>query len=71
MKKFDVINYVIFIVSTIAIIYALIFDPNYIVVYAIALICIPLSVLSFGFISMARGKKSDEEEKISEPFIGY
>lgn len=61
----------IFIISLAGILYALIFDPASWIVYTISLLFIPLSILSLGLISMARGKKEDEEDKRKEPFIGY
>ena len=36
-----------------------------------ALVSIPVSVLSFGIVGMAKGNKDDEEGKRREPFIGY
>lgn len=71
MKKFYLINYILFILSLLGIIYALFFNPSSYWVYAIAIVCIPLAFLSFGFITMAKGKKDEEEEKIVEPFLGY
>jgi energy-converting hydrogenase A subunit I len=51
--------------------YALIINPPNWIVYAISIVFIPLSILSFGLLSMARGKKEEEEDKRKEPFIGY
>lgn len=61
----------IFVISLVAILYALIFNPASWIVYAISLVFIPLFILSLGIISMARGPKEDEEDKTKEPFIGY
>lgn len=61
----------LFVISVIAILYALIFNPAPWMVYIIALVFIPLSIISLGLFSMARGKKEDEEGKTREPFIGY
>lgn len=71
MNKFDIGVYTLFILSIIGIGYALIFNPVYWITYALAIVCIPFAILSFGFIAMARGKKDEEEEKRKEPFIGY
>ncbi len=71
MDKLKSISWLIFLISIIAIIYALIFNPASWIVYTISLIFIPLSILSLGLLSMARGKKEDEEGKTREPFIGY
>jgi energy-converting hydrogenase A subunit I len=55
----------------VSIAYALIFNPANWIVYAISLVAIPVSILSFGLIAMAKGRKEDEEDKRREPFIGY
>lgn len=71
MDKLKIISWVLFIVSIGSILYALIFNPASWIVYAIALVAIPVSVLSFGFVGMAKGNKEEEEGKRREPFIGY
>jgi energy-converting hydrogenase A subunit I len=71
MDKLKTVSWILFIISILSIIFALIFNPANWIIYAISLIFIPLSILSFGLISMARGKKEDEEDKRKEPFIGY
>ena len=71
MDKLKIISWVLFIVSIGSILYALIFNPASGIVYAIALISIPISVLSFGIVGMAKGNKEEEEGKRREPFIGY
>lgn len=71
MNRIKLTGWLIFIISVIAILYALIFNPAAWLVYAIALIFIPLSILSLGLVSMAQGRKEDEEGKTKEPFIGY
>jgi energy-converting hydrogenase A subunit I len=71
MDKLKIISWVLFIVSIGSILYALIFNPASWIVYAIALVSIPISVLSFGIIGMTKGSKEDEEGKRREPFIGY
>ena len=71
MNKMKIASYVVFIVSILAILYALIFNPADWIVYAIAIVCIPFSVLSFGLISMSKPIKEEEEERREEPFTGY
>ena len=64
MNKMKIASYVVFIVSILAILYALIFNPA-------AIVCIPFLVLSFGLISMSKPIKEEEEERREEPFTGY
>ena len=64
-------SYILCIISALLIAYALILNPAYWIVYIIAIVFIPMFVLSFGFINMARAKKDEEEERREEPFIGY
>jgi energy-converting hydrogenase A subunit I len=71
MDKLKVTSWIIFIISVVAILYALILNPATWIVYTISLVFIPSFILSLGLISMARGKKEDEEGKTKEPFIGY
>ncbi len=71
MDKLKGTSLLIFIISLVAILYALIFNPASWVVYTISLVFIPLFILSLGLISMARGRKEEEEDKTREPFIGY
>ncbi len=71
MDKLKAASWFIFIISVVSIVYALIFNPAIWIVYTIALLFIPLSILSFGLLSMAKGKKEEEEDKRREPFIGY
>jgi len=71
MDKLKTTSWLIFIISIVSILYALIFNPASWIVYGISLVFIPLSILSFGLISMAKGKKEEEEDKRKEPFIGY
>jgi len=71
MDNLKSVSWLVFIISIASIIYALIFNPANWIVYAISLLFIPLSILSYGLLSMARGKKEDEDDKRKEPFIGY
>lgn len=71
MDKLKTTSWILLIISVVSILYALIFNPANWIVYAISLVAIPVSILSFGLISMAKGSKSEEEDKRREPFIGY
>ncbi|KZX12591.1 SND2/TMEM208 family protein [Methanobrevibacter curvatus] len=71
MNKLNFYSYLFLIISTIMLLYGLIFNPNDWIVYTIAIIFIPLFILSLGFITMAKPKKEDEEERVQEPFIGF
>jgi energy-converting hydrogenase A subunit I len=71
MDKLKAVSWFIFVISVASILYALIINPPNWIVYAISIVFIPLSILSFGLLSMARGKKEEEEDKRKEPFIGY
>jgi energy-converting hydrogenase A subunit I len=71
MDKLKAVSWFIFVLSVASILYALIINPPNWIVYAISIVFIPLSILSFGLLSMARGKKEEEEDKRKEPFIGY
>ncbi len=71
MKTLTIISYILFIISIGSIIYAIVTNPPAWIVYAIAILFIPLSILSFGMMIMARVKKEEEDERAREPFIGY
>jgi len=71
MDRRVLISSLVFIISIGSIIYALIFNPSEWMVYGISIIGIPLSVLSFGIMVMARARKDEEEDRRREPFIGY
>ncbi|HNR26668.1 MAG TPA: DUF788 domain-containing protein [Methanobacteriaceae archaeon] len=71
MKTLYISSYLMFIVSIAGIVYALVADPPAWIVYAISILFIPLSILSFGLLIMARSKKEEEDERAREPFIGY
>lgn len=71
MNKMKTTSYILLIVSILAILYALIFNPADWIVYAIAIVCIPFFILSFGLLTMSKPKNDEEEERIEEPFIGY
>ncbi|MDR2830291.1 MAG: DUF788 domain-containing protein [Methanobrevibacter sp.] len=64
-------GYVTFTISTLLILYCLIFDPESWIVYSVAIVFIPLFILSFGLIAMATPEKDEEEDRVNEPFIGY
>ncbi len=71
MDKKGTISAIVFIIAIVAIIYALLFNPPEWIVIGIAIAGIPLSVLSFGLIIMARARKDEEDDRRREPFIGY
>jgi energy-converting hydrogenase A subunit I len=71
MDKLKITSWILLILSLGSIIYALILNPTNWIVYAISLIAIPVAILSFGLIVMAKGSKEEEEDKRREPFIGY
>jgi len=71
MNKLMISSYFLLIISLLLIIYALIFNPATWIVYGIAIVFIPIFILSLGLITMAKGNKDEEEEKREEPFIGY
>ena len=57
--------------STIAILACLVMDFEAWIVYLVAIIAIPLWVLSLGFLTMAKPRAEDAEERVKEPFTGY
>ena len=71
MSRLILTSYLLMIVSLCMILYAWIFSPEDWIVYGIAIVFIPIFILSFALITMAKGKKDEEEEKREEPFIGY
>lgn len=71
MNKMKIASYIIFAVSILAILYALIFNPADWIVFAIAIVCIPFLILSFGLLTMSKPIKDEEEERREEPFTGY
>ncbi|MDR3291891.1 MAG: SND2/TMEM208 family protein [Methanobrevibacter sp.] len=64
-------GYIILTISAVFILYCLIFNPASWIVYSVAIVFIPLFILSFGLITMAAPKKDEEEDRAHEPFIGY
>ncbi len=71
MNKIKISSYILLIISILAILYALIFNPVDWIVYIIAIVCIPFFVLSLGLLTMSKPKKDEKEERVEEPFIGY
>ncbi len=71
MKKMRIASYILLIISTLAILYALVFSPADWMVYAIAIVFIPFFILSLGLITMSKPIKDEEEERTKEPFTGY
>ena len=62
---------ILLIISTIAILACLVINFDAWIVYLIAIIGIPLWVLSFGLLTMAKPRAEDAEERVKEPFTGY
>ncbi|MEN4006941.1 MAG: DUF788 domain-containing protein [Methanobacteriaceae archaeon] len=71
MDKMSTISSSVFIISVSFIVYALIFNPPEWMVIGISVAFIPLSILSFGLLIMAKPGKEEEEDRTKEPFIGY
>jgi energy-converting hydrogenase A subunit I len=71
MNKLMINSYLSLIISILLIVYALIINPADWIVYGIAIVFIPIFILSLGLITMAKAKKEEEEERREEPFIGY
>ncbi|MEA4957241.1 hypothetical protein SDC9_08455 [bioreactor metagenome] len=71
MNKLMLTSYSLLIISILLILYALIFSPSAWIVYGIAIVFIPIFILSLGLITMAKAKKEEKEERTEEPFIGY
>ena len=62
---------ILLIISTIAILACLVIYFEAWIVYLVAIIGIPLWVLSIGLLTMAKPRPEDEEERVKEPFTGY
>ena len=71
MADQKIICIVLLIISTIAILACLAINFQDWIVYTIAIIGIPLWVLSVGLLTMAKPRAEDEEERVKEPFTGY
>ena len=71
MVNQKIICIILLIISTIAVVACLFADfPNWIV-YLVAIVGIPLWVLSLGFLTMAKPRAEDVDERVKEPFTGY
>jgi len=62
---------ILLVISTIAILACLVVNVEAWIVYLVAIIGIPLWVLSLGLLTMAKPRAEDEEERVKEPFTGY
>jgi energy-converting hydrogenase A subunit I len=71
MERLRITSYLMFVISVVGILYALLFNPAVWLVYAISVVFIPIAILSLGLVIMAKGRKEEEEDKTREPFIGY
>ena len=71
MNRLMLTSYLLMLISLIFIIIPLIFEQADWVIYGIAIVFIPIFILSLGLITMAKAKKEEEGERREEPFIGY
>lgn len=71
MDSQKIICIVLLVLSTVAILACLIFNPDSWIVYTVAIFGIPLWVLSLGLLTMAKPRPEDAEERVKEPFTGY
>ena len=71
MNVQKILSIILLVITTLAIVYALIIDLADWIVYIIAVLGIPLWILSFGLLTMAKPRKNDEKERVKEPFTGY
>ena len=62
---------ILLIISTLAILACLVVNFAVWIVYLVAIIGIPLWVLSLGLLTMAKPRPEDAEERVKEPFTGY
>ena len=62
---------ILLVASTIAVLACLVINFDAWIVYSVAVVCIPLWVLSLGFLTMAKPRPEDVEERVKEPFTGY
>ena len=62
---------ILLIISTLAILACLVVNFADWIVYLVAIIGIPLWVLSLGLLTMAKPRTEDAEERVKEPFTGY
>ncbi|MBE6511291.1 MAG: DUF788 domain-containing protein [Methanobrevibacter sp.] len=62
---------ILLIISTLAILACLVVNFADWIVYLVAIIGIPLWVLSLGLLTMAKPRPEDAEERVKEPFTGY
>lgn len=62
---------ILLIISTLAILACLLVNFADWIVYLVAIIGIPLWVLSLGLLTMAKPRPEDAEERVKEPFTGY
>ncbi|WP_413828419.1 DUF788 domain-containing protein [Methanobrevibacter sp. UBA46] len=69
MDKVRILGYIICVASLLGIIIGF-FTSEYLTI-ALAIICIPLFIFSFGLINMAKPKKDEVKERVEEPFTGY
>ncbi|MGL4670511.1 MAG: DUF788 domain-containing protein [Methanobacteriaceae archaeon] len=71
MKRFKLLSYLILIISILSIGTCILFSVANWIVYGVAIVFIPLFILSLGLVTMGVPKKDEEDERREEPFIGY
>lgn len=71
MVNQKIICIILLIISTLAILACLVMNFEAWIVYLMAIIGIPLWVLSVGLLTMAKPRPEDAEERVKEPFTGY
>ncbi len=71
MERQTKICLLLLVISTIFILYALVFTIPIWLVYVISIFFIPLWILSLGLITMAKPREEDKEARVEEPFTGY
>ena len=71
MVNQKIICIILLIISTLAILACLVMNFEAWIVYLVAIIGIPLWVLSVGLLTMAKPRPEDAEERVKEPFTGY
>ena len=62
---------ILLILSTLAILACLLVSFQDWIVYMVSIVAIPLWILSLGFLTMAKPRSEDAEERVKEPFTGY
>lgn len=69
MNILKIVSGIVLILSLLGIIYGF-FTTAY-VTMALAIVCIPLFILSLGLLNMSQPKEDEVDERLKEPFTGY